>query len=228
MRVKSSRSRKISGGRVRVPKRLPEIVIYTDGGASPNPGRGGYGILIYLKDHDVIELSQGYRYTTNNRMEIMAVIAALEYVEERGIDGDIVIYSDSQQVIQAINGWIFNWLKSGWKKKDGGMISNVDLWKRYTRVWGLRKDRGSKVYGNWVKGHAGLPQNEKCDELASIALCSDNLLEDEGYIPVDDSMSSERPLRPKYSYSRRDYKRDDRSSNGYRKTYDYRDRYTSL
>lgn len=231
----TNRANRQMGSSIKVPKRLPDIVIYTDGGSKPNPGRGGYGILIYLKDHDVIELSKGFRYTTNNRMEIMAVIAALEYVEERGIDGDIVIHSDSQHVIQAINGWVFNWLRQGWRKRDGGIVANVDLWKRYTKVWGLRKDRGSTISGNWVKGHVGLPQNEKCDELASIAMCSDELIEDEGYTAGGSDRDLERHPESKYSYrsdSSKDYRYRVKSLNNHAsiecKYKDYRDRYRAL
>lgn len=145
------------------------INIYTDGAAQGNPGPGGYGVILEFQER-VKELSQGYRLTTNNRMELLAVIAGLEAIKRTGIP--ITIYSDSEYVVNAVEkGWLWNWEKTNFAKKK-----NADLWKRYIP---LHKKLRPKF--KWIRGHAGHPQNERCDYLAVAAANSGDLLIDEVY-----------------------------------------------
>ena len=145
------------------------IRLYTDGAAKGNPGPGGYGAILKFGGH-VKELSGGYRLTTNNRMELMAVIAGLEAITKTGIL--ITVYSDSKYVVEAVKqGWIWGWEKKDFKKK-----ANPDLWKRYIKI---HKKFEPKFV--WIKGHAGHPENERCDRLAVRAAQSAELLEDTGY-----------------------------------------------
>ena len=133
------------------------IKIYTDGAAQGNPGPGGYGVILKFNGH-VKELSEGFRLTTNNRMELLAVIAGLEAIKKDGIP--VTIYSDSKYVVEAIEqGWLWGWEKKDFKKK-----ANPDLWKRYIP---LHKKYKPKFI--WIKGHAGHPENERCDQLAVAA-----------------------------------------------------------
>ena len=133
------------------------INIYTDGSSRGNPGPGGYGIVMLYKGQRK-ELSQGYRLTTNNRMELMAVIKALEALKNDKID--ITIYSDSKYVVESIEkGWIWNWEKKNFKKK-----LNSDLWKIFIPL-----HKKFKIKFKWVKGHSGDVANERCDELANKA-----------------------------------------------------------
>ena len=133
------------------------ISIYTDGSSRGNPGPGGYGIVMLYKGQRK-ELSQGYRLTTNNRMELMAVIKALEALKNDKID--ITIYSDSKYVVESIEkGWIWNWEKKNFKKK-----LNSDLWKTFIPLY-----KKFKIKFKWVKGHSGDVENERCDELANKA-----------------------------------------------------------
>ena len=142
------------------------VKIYTDGAARGNPdGPGGYGtVLEYVDTKGQLhkkELSQGYEKTTNNRMELMAVIA---------------VYSDSQYVVNAFNQhWVDGWIKKGWKRGKNEPVKNVDLWKRL-----LEAKQKHSVTFHWVKGHDGHPQNERCDELATTAADGTNLIVDEG------------------------------------------------
>lgn len=134
-----------------------KIEIFTDGACSGNPGKGGYGIVMRYGDKEK-EYSKGFRRTTNNRMELLAVIDALGKIKRYDIP--VVVYSDSKYVIDSISkGWVFNWAKTGFKGKK-----NEDLWRRYL-------DLHSKfdIEYSWVKGHAGHPENERCDELATSA-----------------------------------------------------------
>ncbi len=147
-----------------------KLVIYTDGAARGNPGRGGYGAVLKWGKVEK-ELSAGYRLTTNNRMELMAVIASLEALTKKGLH--ITIYSDSQYVVKAVQqGWLLNWIKTDFK----GGKKNKDLWKKY---YSLSKDH--HIAFVWVKGHADNAYNNRCDELATTAADSNNLLVDEGY-----------------------------------------------
>lgn len=145
------------------------IEIYTDGAASGNPGPGGFGVVMKYKDQRR-EISQGYRLTTNNRMELLSVIVALETLKKEG--SDVVVYSDSKYVVDSINlGWIHNWVRKDFKDK-----ANPDLWKRFLLI---HKKHNVKFV--WVKGHAANVENNRCDELAVAASKSKNLLIDEGY-----------------------------------------------
>jgi ribonuclease HI len=145
------------------------IKIYTDGAAQGNPGPGGYGVILKYKDY-VKELSQGFRLTTNNRMELLAVIAGLEAIKKEGIP--VTIYSDSEYVVNAVEkGWIWNWEKQNFKKK-----ANTDLWQQYIPLHQKYKPKFI-----WVRGHAGHPENERCDYLAVKAANSFDLLIDEEY-----------------------------------------------
>ncbi len=145
------------------------VKIFTDGAAKGNPGPGGYGVILQYGAHRK-ELSQGYRLTTNNRMELLAVCVALEALTKTGLD--VAIYSDSKYVVDAVEKrWVFGWERTGFKKKK-----NPDLWMRFLQVY-----RKHNVRFHWVKGHAGHPENERCDELAVMAAESGNLLVDEGY-----------------------------------------------
>lgn len=145
------------------------IIIYTDGCALGNPGPGGYGAVLMFGSHR-LELSEGFRLTTNNRMELLAVIRALEAIKSSGHKIDI--YSDSKYVCNAINeGWLFNWHKKGWAK-----VKNPDLWQKMLPLYQMYKPKF-----HWVKGHAGIPENERCDELANLAAISPKLLLDAGY-----------------------------------------------
>jgi ribonuclease HI len=134
-----------------------KIEIFTDGSSKGNPGPGGYGIVMRYGDK-VKEYSEGFRRTTNNRMELLAVIKALEKLKRYDIP--VIVYSDSKYVIDSIEkGWVFNWVKIGFRGKK-----NEDLWRRYL-------DLHSKftIEYSWVKGHAGHPENERCDVLATSA-----------------------------------------------------------
>jgi ribonuclease HI len=147
-----------------------QIVMYTDGASRGNPGPGGYGTILMWKGH-LRELSAGYRYTTNNRMELMAVIAGLEALKKNGLP--ILIYSDSQYVVNAVEkGWLQKWIATHFK----GGKKNKDLWLRYAEL-----AEPHRVRFQWVKGHAANEYNNRCDELATTAADGGSLLEDEGY-----------------------------------------------
>ncbi len=145
------------------------IRIYTDGAAQGNPGPGGYGAILKFGAH-VKELSQGFRLTTNNRMELLAVIAGLEAIKKN--DVPITVFSDSKYVVDSVEkGWLWNWEKKKFKDK-----ANVDLWQRYIP---LHKKLNPTFV--WIKGHAGHPENERCDELAVQAANGSFLLTDVEY-----------------------------------------------
>ncbi len=154
-----------------------DVTIYTDGAARGNPdGPGGYGAVItYLDRRNTLhtrEYSAGYRKTTNNRMELMAAIVALEALTR---PCRVALYSDSKYLVDAFNrGWIDNWLKKNWRGSTGP-VKNVDLWKRL-----LEAMRPHEVSFFWVKGHDGNPMNERCDQLATAAADGEILLEDPG------------------------------------------------
>jgi len=148
------------------------ITIYTDGSSRGNPGRGGYGAILMMGELRK-ELSRGYRLTTNNRMELMAVIAALQALKKEGLN--LTIYSDSQYVVKAVQeGWLKKWIATNFK----GGKKNPDLWMKYHE---LAKKHNIRFV--WVRGHADNPLNNRCDELATMAADSGNLIEDEGYNP---------------------------------------------
>ena len=153
-----------------------KVKIYTDGAARGNPdGPGGYGTVLEFIDSKgqlhTKELSCGYKKTTNNRMELMAVIAGLEALNR---PCEIELYSDSKYVVDAFNQhWIDGWLKKGWKRGKNEPVKNVDLWKRL-----LKAKEPHQITFIWVKGHDGHPQNERCDTLATTAADGGNLLDD--------------------------------------------------
>jgi ribonuclease HI len=145
------------------------ITIFTDGAAKGNPGPGGYGVVMKYNHHRK-ELSEGFRHTTNNRMELLAVIRALQELKVRDIP--ITIYSDSKYVVDAIEkGWLWGWQKKGFQDKK-----NPDLWRTYIPLHVRYKPKFV-----WVKGHAGHPENERCDQLAVAAAERPNLPADEEY-----------------------------------------------
>jgi len=151
-----------------------EIVIYTDGAARGNPGPGGLGVVMMYGKHRK-ELSEGYRRTTNNRMELLAVIRGLETLKRD--DLKVKIYTDSRYVSDAVNnGWVFSWEAKRFKKKK-----NADLWQQFLLLY-----RKYKVEFVWVKGHASITENERCDELAVQASLGATLLEDSGYVENKD------------------------------------------
>lgn len=148
---------------------MANIIIYTDGAARGNPGPGGYGIVLKSGQHRK-ELSEGFRKTTNNRMELLAVIVALEQLKIA--NSTVEIYTDSKYVADAVEkGWVFGWEKIGFKKKK-----NPDLWIRFLKIY-----RKHNVKFHWVKGHANIPENERCDKLAVEASHKANLLVDKAY-----------------------------------------------
>lgn len=155
-----------------------QVEIFTDGSARGNPGPGGYGAILRYRDsqgrlHEK-ELSQGFLCTTNNRMELLAVIVALEALKR---PCEVVVQSDSQYVVNAFNQhWVEGWLKRGWKNSQKQPVKNVDLWKRLL----VAKDN-HQVEFVWVKGHAGHAENERCDELATAAADGSGLIVDEGF-----------------------------------------------
>ena len=146
------------------------ITLYTDGSARGNPGPGGYGAILIAGNHRK-ELSQGYRLTTNNRMELLAIIAGLSALKKDG--QSISIFSDSQYVVRAIKeGWLKKWIATSF----AGGKKNSDLWLRYHAV-----AQKHSIQVNWVKGHADNPLNNRCDELATAAAAGGNLDTDSGY-----------------------------------------------
>ena len=151
-----------------------KVILYSDGSSRGNPGPGGYGTILQYTDRAGVlhekEISEGFRNTTNNRMELMGVIAGLEaLLKPCSVD----VWSDSQYVIKAFNDhWIDGWKKRGWKKADGKPVLNEELWKRL-----LLAAEPHEITWHWVKGHDGHPENERCDALATAA--ADALSSDE-------------------------------------------------
>jgi len=147
-----------------------EVTIYTDGAASGNPGPGGYGVVMLYGPHRK-ELSEGFEMTTNNRMELMAVIKGLEALTRKNLK--VKIYTDSKYVSEAVNqGWIYQWEAKRFKKKK-----NVDLWKRFLELY-----RDYDIDVKWIKGHAEIPENERCDHMAVKASQKKHLSIDSGYV----------------------------------------------
>jgi ribonuclease HI len=150
---------------------LPDMVeIYTDGSSRGNPGPGGYGVILKYGKHEK-EISKGFRFTTNNRMELMAVIEGLKALKNDGLD--VIVISDSRYVVDSVEkGWVFAWEKIGFAKKK-----NPDLWKEFLKLY-----RKQRVKFRWIKGHNLHPYNERCDQLATQAaqsteLCIDDYFE---------------------------------------------------
>ena len=148
----------------------PVIYLFTDGAASGNPGPGGFGVVLRCGTYEK-ELSGGFALTTNNRMELLAVITGLEAI--RWENARVEIYSDSSYVVNAVTeGWLESWKRTGFKKKK-----NADLWLRYDAV-----AKRHRIAFHWIKGHAGHPENERCDALAVAARSLPSLPDDEGYL----------------------------------------------
>lgn len=155
------------------------VTIYTDGSSRGNPGPGGYGTIIeYIDTKGQLhtrEYSGGYERTTNNRMELMGVITGLEALTKAC---EIDLYSDSQYVVKAFTEhWIEGWIKKDWKRGTANPVKNIDLWERL-----LEAKKPHKITFHWVKGHAGHPQNERCDVLATRAADGSDRCKDEGYM----------------------------------------------
>ncbi len=151
-----------------------KINIYTDGSALGNPGPGGYGIVMATDKGHYKEVSEGFRHTTNNRMELLSVIIALEMLKQPS--DNVTVFSDSKYVVDAVEkGWVLNW-----QKKQFTNRKNPDLWIRY-----LKASKPHKVRFQWVKGHAGHVQNERCDRLAVAAASQPNLPPDQGYEAIN-------------------------------------------
>lgn len=150
---------------------IKKVEIYTDGGCISNPGgNGGYGVVLLYNNHRK-ELSGGYQNTTNNRMELMAAIKGLESLKGKC---KVTIYSDSKYLTEAIDkGWIFKWIRKDWMRTKTEEVKNVDLWKR---LWVLIQKHEVKF--QWVRGHSGNEENERCDQLATEAMCLLNLEKD--------------------------------------------------
>jgi len=150
------------------------VIIYTDGACEGNPGPGGIGVVLEY-DGKSKEFSEGYRLTTNNRMEILAVIVGLEAIKE---PSQVTVFSDSKYVVDAMTqGWAENWASLGWVRKGGVRVPNADLWVRLLHLVGKHD-----VTFRWVKGHAGDRGNEEADQLSYAAIENKKLLEDEGYL----------------------------------------------
>lgn len=160
----------------------PVIYLYTDGASSGNPGPGGYGIVLKCGSLRK-EMSGGFSCTTNNRMELLAVITGLEAI--KWDNATVEVYSDSSYVVKAVNeGWLNSWQARGWKK-----VKNVDLWIRFLDVYKMHK-----VTFHWLRGHAGHPENERCDRLAVDAGAGafsrgEELPEDSGFTPEENLLS---------------------------------------
>jgi len=153
---------------------LPEVQIYTDGAAEPNPGKGGYGVvLLFGKNRK--ELSEGFELTTNNRMELLAVIIGLEALKK---PCEVTVFSDSRYVVDAVEkGSVFRWEKKNWMRTRKEKAKNPDLWKRFLTVY-----EKHTVSLKWVPGHQGIEENERCDQLAVQAAKSEKRVVDEGYV----------------------------------------------
>lgn len=168
---------------------LPQVQLYSDGGADPNPGVGGYGVILSYKGHRK-EFSAGYKLSTNNRMELTGVITGLSKLTRRS---NVTVYTDSQYVVNGIEkGWAKKWKANNWMRNKNDKAVNADL-------WAILLDEISKhiVKFIWVKGHNGHPENERCDELATAAMKMKPLLEDAGFdgvVPVP-KPKNEKPKR---------------------------------
>jgi ribonuclease HI len=155
---------------------MKHVTLYTDGGCIDNPGPGGYGVVLVYDSHRK-ELSGGFRRTTNNRMEIFAAIAGLEALKE---SCSVTLVSDSQYLVYAMQkGWARKWKTNGWKRRNKEKAINPDLWDRLLKLCEIHH-----VQFHWIRGHAGHPENERCDELAKAAAHKFDLPMDSGYVEL--------------------------------------------
>ncbi|WP_206430301.1 ribonuclease HI [Flavobacterium ustbae] len=153
---------------------IPEINLYSDGGAEPNPGKGGFGVIMSYKGSKK-EFNQGFFLTTNNRMELMGVIYGLEKLKKKC---KVNVFSDSRYVIDGITqGWAEKWKANNWYRNKTEKATNIDLWEKLL----ILISKQHEVKFNWIKGHCGHTENERCDELANLAINNNNLLHDEVY-----------------------------------------------
>jgi len=170
--------------------KMPDVELYSDGGAEPSPGKGGFGVILSYKGKRK-EFFQGYELTTNNRMELMGVIFGLERLKT---ESNVQVFTDSKYVIDGITkGWAEKWKKNGWKRKKNSPAINSDLWERL-----LNAISKHNVEFNWVKGHSGHTENERCDTLANIGLNSNDLIEDVGYEPKETDKNQCPPVNKSY------------------------------
>ena len=152
---------------------MKEVALFTDGSCLGNPGPGGYGAILKYQEH-VKELSQGYILTTNNRMELMAVIVGLATLKEPCL---VHLTTDSQYVKNGMTSWLKGWKRNNWRTSTKQAVKNKDLWQRLDQECARHE-----ISWHWVKGHAGHPENERCDELARTAASGDRKLPDEGFV----------------------------------------------
>jgi len=141
-----------------------KILLFSDGAAKGNPGPAGWGVVIATPEGEVTELGGGARKATNNQMELAGVIEGLKFLE--GIAGEVSVLSDSTYVLQGISGWIFGWMRRGWKTASGGEVANIGYWKRLNGLVQDRKGMGA-ISWHYIRGHVGTPGNERCDAIAS-------------------------------------------------------------
>lgn len=153
---------------------MKKVDLFTDGSCLGNPGPGGFGAVLRYGIKEK-ELSQGFRLTTNNRMELLAAIAGLEVLKE---PCEVILTTDSQYVKKGITQWIHGWKKRGWKTADKQPVKNIDLWQRLDKAVSQHN-----IEWKWVKGHTGHAENERCDDLARNAAEANHLFEDKGYQP---------------------------------------------
>lgn len=153
--------------------KIPEVQIYTDGACLGNPGRGGYAAVLLTKNKRK-EISAGYKLTTNNRMEIMAAIMGLKTLKTKCT---VIIHTDSRLLVDSIKkGWARKWQKNDWRKSNNEKALNIDLWSELLELLDIHD-----VTFNWIRGHAGNVENERCDELSKVAANSPSLLTDTNY-----------------------------------------------
>ncbi|MBU3826190.1 MAG: ribonuclease HI [Candidatus Anaerobiospirillum merdipullorum] len=157
-------------------RQVKDVNIYSDGSCLSNPGPGGYGVILRYKEHEK-ELAAGFRLTTNNRMELLAVIVGLTTLKE---PCRVTVCTDSQYVKNGITAWIKAWKKNGWKTSTKAPVKNRDLWQRLDEAC-----QRHELHWTWVKGHAGHAENERCDVLARTAAQGENLAEDSGFTSMD-------------------------------------------
>jgi len=172
---------------------VPDISLYSDGGAEPNPGIGGFGVILSYKGKEK-EFYQGYKLTTNNRMELMGVIYGLEQLKTKS---NVQVYTDSRYVVDGITkGWAKKWKQNNWIRKKSGKALNIDLWDRL-----LTLSSEHNCIFNWVRGHAGHIENERCDLLANQGIKSKELLDDHGYDPLFENEESSPYVREEQHFN---------------------------